>query len=280
MEHWTETPALAPQRNPLIVPSRLELANHTELIESPEVKNCVNRPTAEALAAAFRAFDKDATSSVAVFTGAGGCFCAGADLKAVLSRDPKLMNLSSPDFADDGPMGVTRMLLSKPVIAAVEGFAVAGGFELACWADLRVAAENSVFGVFCRTKGVPLIDGGTVRLPRLIGTSAALDLILTGRDVPAPEAKTMNLVNRLAPPGKALEEAVKLARLLASHPQICMRNDRLSVYHQEGRTELDAMRFEFEVGMRSLASSELSQAVSSFFGTKKKGEIWTGPSKL
>ncbi|KAI9032233.1 enoyl-CoA hydratase/isomerase [Hyaloraphidium curvatum] len=249
-------------------------------INRPEAKNAVNRPTAQALADAFRDFDRDESSSVAILTGAGGTFCAGADLRAVLSNDPQLMNRMETDMLADGPMGPTRMVLSKPVIAAVEGFAVAGGLELACWTDLRVAAEDSVFGVFCRSKGVPLVDGGTVRLPRLIGMSAAMDLILTGRDVPAKEAKAMNLVNRLAPKGQALAEAKKLAALLASHPQTCMRNDRRSAYAAEGRSEGDALREEFALGLASLRTADQQGAISSFFSEKKKGEIWTGGSKL
>src|SRR6202162_1013865 len=192
-------------------------------IQRPESRNAVDRDTAEALAFAFRQFDADQNSDVAILTGAGGNFCAGADLK-------KFGNRMSPE--GDGPMGPTRMRLSKPVIAAVEGYAVAGGLELAIWCDLRVAAKNAVFGVFCRRFGVPLIDLGTVRLPRLIGQSRALDLILTGRGVSGEEALGMGLVNRLAAP--ALDGAFELAQTIAAHPQRCMRSDRLSVYEQWG----------------------------------------------
>ena len=196
-------------------------------INRPASRNAVDRATAAALADAFRAFDQDPALDVAILTGAGGHFCAGADLKALASGEGNRM---SPD--GDGPMGPTRMLLSKPVVAAVEGFAVAGGLELALWCDLRVAASNAVFGVFCRRFGVPLVDGGTIRLPRLIGQSQALDLILTGRGVSGEEALRMGLANRLAGPGRALETAVDLARLIASFPQRCMRSDRLSAYEQ------------------------------------------------
>src|SRR6266542_3332503 len=189
----------------------------TVTIDRPEVRNAVDRATAEALADAFRGFADDDERSVAVLTGAGGAFCAGADLKA-------------PD--GDGPMGPSRMLLDKPVVAAVEGHAVAGGLELALWCDLRVAARDAVFGVYCRRWGVPLIDGGTVRLPRLIGHSRALDMILTGRGVSGDEALAMGLANRLAEPGGALEDALALARELAALPQLCLRSDRRSSYEQ------------------------------------------------
>src|SRR5579864_1962305 len=183
-----------------------------------EARNAVDRGTAAALAAAFRRFDADPALSVAVLSGAGGVFCAGADLKQV--ADPaKLLRLEDHG---DGPMGFSRLLLSKPVIAAVEGYAVAGGLELAIWCDLRVAARDAVFGVYCRRWGVPLVDGGTIRLPRLIGHSNALDLILTGRGVSGEEARSMGLANRLSEPGHALEDAVTLAHQLADFPQLCM----------------------------------------------------------
>src|SRR5215212_4566855 len=197
-------------------------------IDRPEARNAVDRPTADALVDACNRFDADAALAVAVLTGVGGTFCAGADLKAMTEEGRRRANRVAVD--GDGPMGPTRRLLSKPVIAAVEGHAVAGGLELALWCDLRVAAEDSVFGVFCRRWGVPLIDGGTVRLPRLIGQSRALDLVLTGRAVPAPEALTMGLVNRVVPPGTALEAAVALAWKLTVLPQGCLRSDRASLY--------------------------------------------------
>jgi enoyl-CoA hydratase len=215
----------------------------TVLIDRPEARNAVDRATAEALAVAFEGFDADASQCVAVLTGAGGTFCAGADLKAMDNR-------VEPD--GDGPMGPTRMRLGKPVIAAIEGYAVAGGLELALWCDLRVAAEDATLGVFCRRWGVPLIDGGTVRLPRLIGTSRAMDLILTGRAVGADEAERIGLVNRVVPPGTAGEHAEQLAAELAAYPQSCLRNDRLSVLDQEGVEEEAAMARELEYGVRSL----------------------------
>jgi enoyl-CoA hydratase len=197
-------------------------------IARPEVKNAVDRETADALAAAFRAFEAS-EAAVAVLTGEGGTFCAGADLKAVADGRP---NRCEPD--GDGPMGPSRMVLAKPVIAAIEGHAVAGGLELAAWCDLRVAAADAVLGVFCRRWGVPLIDGGTVRLPRLIGLSRALDLILTGRAVGAEEALRIGLVNRVVPAGRALGEAVALAKQIAAFPQACLRHDRLSAYESDG----------------------------------------------
>ena len=199
----------------------------TVTIDRPELRNAVDRPTAEALAEAFRAFEADQEAAVAVLTGAGGTFCAGADLKAVSSGNGNRVAADG-----DGPMGPTRMRLSKPVIAAIEGHAVAGGLELALWADLRVAATDAVLGVFCRRWGVPLIDGGTVRLPRLIGQSRAMDLVLTGRPVDAAEALDIGLVNRLAEPGGALAAAVRLAGEIAAFPQTCARQDRLSVLGQ------------------------------------------------
>lgn len=222
----------------------------TITIERPAVRNAVDRDTAAALAAAFRDFDTDPAASVAVLTGAGGTFCAGADLKAISAGPANRLERDG-----DGPMGPTRMTLSKPVIAAIEGHAVAGGLELAIWADLRVAAEDSVLGVFCRRWGVPLIDGGTVRLPRLIGEGRALDLILTGRPVTAAEALDIGLVNRVVRPGTALAAAVRLAHELAGLPQLCLRQDRLSVLACAGLEERDALAAEFEHGLVSLAES-------------------------
>lgn len=230
-------------------------------IDRPEVRNAVDRPTATLLADAFRAFDADETLSAAVLTGAGGMFCAGADLKAVAQGRGNRME-SNMDL--DGPMGPTRMLLSKPVLAAVEGFAVAGGLELALWCDLRVAATDAVFGVYCRRWGVPLIDGGTVRLPRLIGHSHALDLILTGRAVSGVEAQTMGLANRLVEPGRALAEAVQLAQQLHAFPQRALRSDRLSSYQQWG-TDLDhAMACETQHGLATVASGETVEGAARF----------------
>jgi enoyl-CoA hydratase len=230
-------------------------------IDRPEVRNAVDGPTARLLADAFRAFDADEAHDVAVLTGAGGTFCAGADLKAIAAGRP---NPVRPD--GDGPMGPTRMLLSKPVVAAVEGHAVAGGLELALWCDLRVAARDAVFGVYCRRFGVPLVDGGTVRLPRLVGHSHALDLILTGRGVAGEEAARMGLANRLTEPGKALGEAVALAKTLAAFPQRCLREDRLSSYEQWGRTIDDALRDELAHGRRVLDAGEAAAGAARFAG--------------
>ncbi len=232
-------------------------------IDRPEVRNAVDRPTAEALAAAFRRFEADEALLVAVLTGAGGTFCAGADLKAVAEGRG---NRTAPD--GDGPMGPTRMFLEKPVIAAVEGYAVAGGLELALWCDLRVAARNAVFGVFCRRWGVPLIDGGTVRLPRLIGHSRAMDLILTGRPVSGEEAYQIGLANRLAEPGKALEVALELAEELTRFPQRCLRSDRRSAYEQWGLSFEEALRNEFRLGMATIESGETRAGASRFAAGK------------
>ena len=212
----------------------------TVIINRPEARNAVNGPTGVALYAAFEQFDRDDTASVAVLWGEGGTFCAGADLKAFGTPDANAVHRTGP-----GPMGPTRMVLSKPVIAAVSGYAVAGGLELALWCDLRVAEEDAVFGVFCRRWGVPLIDGGTVRLPRLIGHSRAMDMILTGRAVAADEALTIGLANRVVPKGQARQRAEELAAQLAALPQQCMRSDRLSMLNQWGRPESEALDFEF-----------------------------------
>ena len=228
-------------------------------IERPEVRNAVDGPTAEELAAAFRRFDDDEGLAVAVLTGAGGTFCAGADLKAVAEGRGNRAREEG-----DGPMGPSWMLLSKPVIAAVEGHAVAGGLELALWCDMRVAAEDAVFGVYCRRWGVPLIDGGTVRLPRLIGQSHAMDLILTGRGVSGEEARTMGLANRLVGPGQALEESKQLARQLAAFPQLCLRSDRLSALEQWGLSAGDALANEFAHGIATIESGETREGASRF----------------
>jgi enoyl-CoA hydratase/carnithine racemase len=217
----------------------------------PERRNAVDGPTATALADAFRAFDADPDAAVAVLHGEGGVFCAGADLKAAGTPEGNRV-----DAEGDGPMGPTRLRLSKPVIAAIAGHAVAGGLELALWCDLRIAEQDAVLGVFCRRWGVPLIDGGTVRLPRLIGASRAMDLILTGRPVDASEALAIGLINRVVGRGESLAAAQELARTLARFPQTCMREDRLSMLDQAGLTEPQAIRVEFEHGMRSLAEVE------------------------
>ena len=222
----------------------------TVILDRPHARNAVNGPTAMALYKAFEEFDRDDSAAVAVLWGDHGTFCAGADLKAIgtsesnpTHRIEKGSDVAGP--AAPGPMGPTRMVLSKPVIAAVSGYAVAGGLELALWCDLRVVEEDAVFGVFCRRWGVPLIDGGTVRLPRLIGHSRAMDLILTGRPVDAREALAIGLANRVVPAGGARQAAEELAAELARAPQGCLRADRLSTLHQWGKSETDAMDFEF-----------------------------------
>lgn len=229
-------------------------------INRPEVRNAVDRPTAEALADAFRDFDADNSAAVAVLTGAAGTFCAGADLKQVAEGPAARVKLRD----GDGPMGPTMLLLDKPVIAAVEGHAVAGGLELAVWCDLRVAARDAVFGVYCRRWGVPLIDGGTIRLPRLIGHSHALDLMLTGRGVSGDEALSMGLANRLTEPGGALDGAVELARQLAGFPQGCMRSDRRSSYEQWGLPLDDALARERALGLEVIRSGETQAGAARF----------------
>jgi enoyl-CoA hydratase len=228
-------------------------------IDRPEVRNAVDGPTAAALADAFRRFDADDSSSAAVLTGAGGTFCAGADLKGISEGRG---NRSAED--GDGPMGPSRLLLSKPTIAAVEGYAVAGGLELALWCDLRVAAEDAVFGVFCRRWGVPLMDGGTIRLPRLIGQSHALDMILTGRPVAGAEALRMGLANRLVAPGTAVEAAIAIAKELAKFPQQCLRSDRLSSYEQWHLGLPEALLAETRRGMEVLRSGETLAGAARF----------------
>lgn len=241
----------------------------TVVIDRPEARNAVDGPTAAALAEAFRAFDADPTAYVAVLTGVGGTFCAGADLKAI--GTPSGNQVRPVEDGADGPMGPTRMRLGKPVVAAIEGYAVAGGLELAVWCDLRVAAEDATLGVFCRRWGVPLIDGGTVRLPRLIGTGRALDLILTGRAVGATEARAIGLVDRVVPRGQARQAAEALARELAALPQECLRHDRLSVLEQEGLAEAEALSAELEHGMGSLGASALEGAARFASGEGRHG---------
>ncbi len=238
----------------------------TVVLARPEARNAVDGPTARALADAFRAFDADPEQAVAVLYGEGGTFCAGADLKAVGTATGNRV-----EEGGDGPMGPTRMQLTKPVVAAIEGHAVAGGLELAAWCDLRVAADDAVLGVFCRRWGVPLIDGGTVRLPRLIGTSRAMDLILTGRPVEAAEAERIGLVNRVVPRGSARAEAEALAAALAEFPQACLRNDRLSILEQEGRTVPEGLAGEYDHGVRSLAAGALDGAARFAAGEGRHG---------
>jgi enoyl-CoA hydratase len=229
----------------------------TVLLARPERRNAVDGPTAAALADAFRRFDADPDAAVAVLHGEGGVFCAGADLKAVGTGTGNRVAADG-----DGPMGPTRLRLAKPVIAAIAGHAVAGGLELALWCDLRVAEEDALLGVFCRRWGVPLIDGGTVRLPRLIGTSAAMDMILTGRAVAAAEALQMGLVNRVVARGASRTAAEELARQLSRFPQRCLREDRLSVLEQESLAETEALANELEHGLRSL--EEVQQGLERF----------------
>ena len=244
----------------------------TVTINRAAMRNCVDGVTAAALAQAFEAFEADSTLKVAVLTGAGDHFCAGADLKAISGGDARRANRIDP--AGDGPMGPSRMQLKKPVIAAVSGYCVAGGLELAVWCDLRVADETAVFGVFCRRFGVPLIDGGTVRLPRLIGMSRALDLILTGRAVAAPEALLIGLANRVVPAGQALAAAQKLAQEIAAFPQACMRGDRLSAYQQWGMDESAAIANEFQHGLATLKSGETLAGAARFSsGSGRNGQF-------
>lgn len=229
-------------------------------IERPERRNAVDGATAQALYDAFKAFDADASLDVAVLQGRGGAFCAGADLKGVSEGRGNPVHVGG----DLGPMGCTRLALSKPVIAAVEGHAVAGGLEVAAWCDLRVAAQDAVFGVFCRRFGVPLIDLGTVRLPRLIGHSRAMGLILTGRPVSAQEAFEIGLANRLAPNGEALAVALDLAAQISAFPQACLRNDRASAIAQWSMDWESATRFEVELGRATLASGEAREGAARF----------------
>lgn len=232
----------------------------TVIIDRPEARNAIDRATATALADAFRAFDADPTAAVAVLCGAGGHFCAGADLKSFVAN-PDEWQLNEDG---DAPLGPTRMLLSKPVIAAVSGYAVAGGLELALWCDLRVVEQSATFGVFCRRWGVPLIDGGTIRLARLIGHSRALDLILTGRPVAADEALAIGLANRLVADGEARAAAEALAAQIAALPQTCMQHDRLSSYEQWGLPLNEALRNECRHGRISLDSGDAQSGAKRF----------------
>ena len=234
----------------------------TVTINRAAVRNCVDGETTLALHAAFQRFEDDASLSVAVLTGAGEHFCAGADLKALMQGDAEKIQRVQANV--DGPMGPTRMALTKPVIAAVSGYCVAGGIELAAWCDLRVADETAIFGVFCRRFGVPLIDAGTVRLPRLIGMSHAVDMILTGRPVDAAEAKSMGLANRVVAAGQALAEAEKLAAQIAAFPQTCLRGDRRSAYEQWGMSESAAILNEAEYGRATMQSGETLAGAARF----------------
>ena len=247
-----------------------ELAIHFELddrvavitIDRPEVANAIDRPTAQSLSDVFRRVEASDDVSVAVLGGANQTFCAGADLKAM--QEPGAPRASRVEPDGDGPVGPTRMLLGKPVIAAVEGHAVAGGLELAAWCDLRVAAEDAVFGVYCRRWGIPLMDGGTIRLARLIGHSHALDLILTGRGVHGEEALRMGLANRVVPPGRALEAAIELAHEIASRPQAALRSDRLSSYEQWSLGLNEALEGEYRHGMATLETGELFSGLDRY----------------
>jgi enoyl-CoA hydratase len=243
-------------------------------IDRPERRNAVDPATATALLEAFTAFDADERSSVAVLTGGGGTFCAGADLRSLADGDRHRVAEDGP-----GPMGPTRLALGKPVIAAVEGYAVAGGLELAVWCDLRVASVDAAFGVFCRRFGVPLIDGGTVRLPRLIGQGRALDLILTGREVGAEEALAMGLVNRVVPAGTARAAAVTWGRELDALPQTCLRNDRLATLEQWGLPVNDALRVEFHHGLASLRSPDADAGAARFSSGAGRGGSSVGTER-
>jgi enoyl-CoA hydratase len=238
---------------------------YTIIIDNPKVKNAVDSSTAKELADAFRDFENDTNALIAILWGANGVFCSGANLKAIANGEKNRINTEG-----DGPMGPSRMMLSKPVIAAVAGYAVAGGLELALWCDLRVVEESAIFGVFCRRFGIPLIDGGTIRLPRLIGLSRAMDMILTGRAVNADEALSWGLANRVVPDGQSREEAEKLAREIAKFPQTCMRNDRISSYQQFGMDLVGAMNNEFELGLKTIASGEHLEGSKAFSRGKGK----------
>ena len=238
-------------------------------IDRPERRNAVDGATAQALYDAFRAFDTDDSASVAILHGRGGYFCAGADLKALSAGDGN--QVTGEGIGSLGPMGPTRLRLGKPVIAAIEGPAVAGGMELALWCDLRVMAEDATFGIFCRRFGVPLVDLGSVRLPRLIGQSRALDLILTGRPVGAEEALAIGLANRVAPSGGALAAAIELAKSIAAFPQLCLRNDRLSALEQWDLSEDEALRNETARGLATIRSGETQSGAARFAGGEGRG---------
>ncbi|KAF9184099.1 Enoyl-CoA hydratase [Haplosporangium sp. Z 767] len=249
-------------------------------INRPHKRNCVNGPTARALYQAFLDFDSDASAKVAILTGSGGNFCAGADLAAIQNQDEA--NPMSSEWPESlpgpiGPMGPTRMTLSKPVIAAISGFAVAGGLELALWCDIRIVDTTATLGVFCRMRGVPLIDGGTIRLPQVVGRGVAMDLMLTGRPVKAQEALKLQLATcypasyEIVNDTPALEQALALAASLAEHPQACLRNDRLSTHF--ANPIRDAMIKEFELGLETLTSGEFQEAISKYFKETKAKKL-------
>jgi enoyl-CoA hydratase len=235
----------------------------TVVLSRPDVRNAIDRDTAQVLADAFRAFEADPEAKVGVLWGDHGQFCAGADLEAIAGGRA---NRLEPD--GDGPLGPTRMLLDKPVVAAISGHAVAGGLELALWCDLRVAEEDAVLGVFCRRFGVPLVDGGTIRLPHIVGLGRALDLVLTGRPVRADEALAMGLVDRVVAKGEARAAAEALAREIAAFPQTCMKSDRRSVYANLGAPIGEALRREFELGRAAIESSDLVDGAKAFHAGK------------
>jgi enoyl-CoA hydratase len=261
MQHVCRVPEKLKMSDQTLVTYRAEGAVAVVTIERPEVRNAVDQPTRLALIDAFRRFDAEPIHSVAILTGAGGAFCAGADLKAFAAGKAQPLTVNG-----DAPMGPTGMTLSKPVIAAIEGAAVAGGLELALWCDLRVAARNATLGVYCRRFGVPLIDLGTIRLPRLIGHSRAMDLILTGRGVSGEEAERIGLVNRVAEPGDAVSVAMTIAQDLARLPQTCLRNDRLSAIAQWDLDWEAARANEFRFGMATIASGEAMAGATRFAG--------------
>lgn len=259
-----------PQHSPVTIERHAPL--FTVRINRPEQRNAVDQATAQALAAAFREFDSDEQFKVAILAGAGENFCAGADLKALSEMDPSELRPLQPE--EDGHMGPSRMQLSKPVIAAIDGYCVAGGLELALWCDMRVATERAIFGVFCRRFGVPLIDGGTVRLPRLIGMSRAMDMILTGRPVDSHEAYRFGLANRIVTAENLMQQAEELALQIAGFPQQCLRNDRLGTYRQWEYGEREALLQEYELGLKTVMSGETLQGASHFAeGLGKHGEF-------
>ncbi len=232
----------------------------TVTIDRPEVKNAIDGPTANELSNAFKEFEADEESDIAILYGANGCFCSGADLKEIAKSEAS----HRLEMTGDGPMGPSRLILNKPVIAAISGYAVAGGMELALWCDMRVVEKNAIFGVFCRRWGVPLVDGGTVRLPRLIGQSRALDLILTGRPVYSEEALAIGLANRIVDEGCALVAAEALAKEIIKHPQTCLRNDRLRMYEQWNMNLDDALAHEFQHGLKVIESKEAFEGAKKF----------------
>jgi enoyl-CoA hydratase len=261
---WQGDPLVAPtQEEQMSAPVRVERDGPVLVvtIDRPDVRNAVDRPTADLLSTAFEQFDHDESLSVAVLTGAGGTFCAGADLKGVAEGRG---NRVESDMSVRGPMGPTRLELTKPVLAAIEGHAVAGGLELAVWCDLRVAARDATLGVYCRRWGVPLVDGGTVRLPRIVGHGRAMDLILTGRGVGAEEAHLMGLVDRVVEPGTAQSTAVELAHQLSALPQRCLRSDRRSAIDQWSLDHDAAMRHEVELGLATIRSGETLEGAARF----------------